>query len=78
MLGHQLDKDTTYFFKVTAEQLSGKTQLRNETKIVEQFGKLVFMTHLFDVWFINGNDWSFYGRYRFSNVLENKKRMAFC
>ena len=66
-------KDTTNFFKVTAEQLSGKTQLRNETKIVEQFGELVFITHLFDAWFMNGNDWNFYGRFRFSNILEQNE-----
>ena len=66
-------KDTTNFFKATAEQLAGKTQLRNETKIVEQFGELVFVTHLFDAWFLNGNDWSFYGRFRFSNILEQNE-----
>ncbi|MEH6762386.1 MAG: ATP-binding protein [Maribacter arcticus] len=66
-------KDTTNFFKATAEQLAGKTQLRNETKIIEQFGELVFITHLFDAWFLNGNDWSFYGRFRFSNILEQNK-----
>ncbi len=64
---------TTNFFKATAEQLSGKTQLRNETKIMEQFGELVFITHLFDAWFLNGMDWSFYGRFRFSNVLTKNK-----
>mgnify|MGYP003639141050 CR=1 FL=1 len=66
-------KDTTNFFKATAEQLAGKTQLRNETKIIEQFGELVFITHLFDAWFLNGNDWSFYGRFRFSNILEQNE-----
>ena len=66
-------KDTTNFFKATADQLSGNTQLRNETKIVEQFGELVFITHLFDAWFTNGNDWSFYGRFRFSNILEQNE-----
>ncbi|WP_339842125.1 ATP-binding protein [uncultured Maribacter sp.] len=66
-------KDTTNFFKVTAEQLSGKSQVRNETKIVEQFGELIIITHLFDAWFLNGEDWNYYGRFRFSNILEQNK-----
>tara|TARA_R100000935_G_scaffold8302_7_gene17539 strand:+ start:167612 stop:175687 length:8076 start_codon:yes stop_codon:yes gene_type:complete len=67
-------KDTTRFFEATAEQLSGKSQLRNETKILEQFGELVFITHLFDAWFLAGDDWSFYSRFRFSNALQNTKK----
>ena len=63
-------KETTNFFKSTAEQLSGKSELRNETKIVEQFGELIFITHLFDAWFKNGKDWSFYSRFRFTNALK--------
>ncbi|NND87780.1 MAG: SnoaL-like domain-containing protein, partial [Flavobacteriaceae bacterium] len=63
-------KSTTQFFKKTADQLAGKCQLRNESKIVEQFGDLIFITHLFDAWFLNEEDWSFYGRFRFSNALQ--------
>lgn len=66
-------ENTTNFFKATAAQLAGKSQLRNETKIVEQFGELVFITHLFDAWFMNGTDWSFYGRFRFTNMLQKKE-----
>ncbi|WP_166965567.1 ATP-binding protein [Yeosuana marina] len=63
-------KHTTDFFEATGEQFAGKTQLRNETKIIEQFGELVFITHLFDAWFLGGVDWTFYGRFRFSNILK--------
>ncbi|WP_338359268.1 ATP-binding protein [Yeosuana marina] len=63
-------KHTTDFFEATGEQFAGKTQLRNETKIIEQFGELVFITHLFDDWFLGGGDWTFYGRFRFSNILK--------
>ncbi len=66
-------KDTTNFFKATAEQLSGKSQVRNETKIVEQFGELIFITHLFDAWFLNGDIWNFYSRFRFTNILQQKE-----
>ena len=40
-------KDTTNFFKATADQLAGKCDLRNETKIIEKFEELVFIAHLF-------------------------------
>ncbi len=65
--------DTTRFFENTAEQLAGKCDLRNETKIIERFEGLVFITHLFDAWFLNGNDNAYYGRFRFSNVLKENK-----
>lgn len=66
-------KDTTTFFEKTADQLAGKTQLRNETKIIEKFEELVFITHLFDAWFLNGTEWNYYGRFRFSNALKKNK-----
>ncbi len=66
-------KDTINFFKATADQLAGKTQLRNETKVIEKFEELVFITHLFDAWFLNGTDWNYYGRFRFSNALKKNK-----
>ncbi len=62
-------KDTTQFFADTGDQFAGKTELRNETKTVEQFGDLIFITHVFDAWFLNGKDWTYYNRFRFSNAL---------
>lgn len=35
-------KETTNFFKATAEQFAEKTELRNETKIVEQFDYAIY------------------------------------
>ncbi len=66
-------KDTINFFKTTAHQLAGKSQLRNETKVIEKFEELVFITHLFDALFLNGTDWNYYGRFRFTNALKNNK-----
>ena len=66
-------KDTTNFFKATSEQFAGKTELRNETTTLELFGELVFITHVFDAWFLNGNDWTYYARFRFSSVLKKKE-----
>jgi ketosteroid isomerase-like protein len=66
-------KETTKFFEKTADQLAGKCDLRKETRILEQFGELVFITHVFDAWFINGTDYSYYGRFRFTNILHENK-----
>ena len=66
-------KDTTQFFKNTAEQLSGKTDLRNEIITIEAFNNLIFLTHTFDAWFLNNNKWNYYSRFRFSSVLQEKK-----
>ena len=62
-------RSTTGFFKKTADQLSGKTEIRNDKMIMETFGDLVFITHLLDAWFKAGSKWSFYGRFRFTNIL---------
>ncbi|MBQ0768321.1 MAG: nuclear transport factor 2 family protein, partial [Bizionia sp.] len=66
-------KETTNFFKATSDQLAGKCDLRNETKIIEKYNELIFITHLFDGWFINGEDLSYYGRFRFSSIMQNKE-----
>jgi len=67
-------KATTKFFEQTTEQLAGKTDLRNETKTIELFGNLVFITHAFDAWFLNGEDWTYYSRFRFSSVMQKKEK----
>ena len=66
-------KDTSDFFRATSEQLAGKSQLRNEIKITEKFDDVIFITHLFDAWFLSGEDWSYYSRFRFTNALQKKK-----
>lgn len=66
-------RNTTEFFRKTTDQFAGKTDLRNNIKTVEKFGNIVFLTHLFDAWFINEVDWTYYGRFRFSNALRETK-----
>ncbi|OZV69037.1 ATP-binding protein [Winogradskyella aurantia] len=66
-------KDTTKFFADTGDQFAGKTEIRNETMSIEQFGELIFITHLLDGWFLNENDWNYYARFRFTSVLKNTK-----
>lgn len=64
--------DTTNFFERTCEQLAGITQLRNETRILEAFDTSILLTHLFDAWFLDNNDWTYYGRFRCSSILQKK------
>ncbi len=65
--------ETTDFFKATADQFAGKTELRNEKKLIEKFGELVILTHVFDGWFLNEGGWSYYGRFRCTSTLQEKK-----
>jgi len=66
-------KATTNFFEATAEQLAGKCDLRNETQTIEQFGDLIFITHVFDAWFLNDSEYNYYGRFRFTSALRKNK-----
>jgi len=66
-------KDTTQFFANTGDQFAGKTELRNETKTLEHFGELIFITHVFDGWFLHEKEWNFYSRFRFSSTLRKNK-----
>ncbi|WP_203295983.1 ATP-binding protein [Luteirhabdus pelagi] len=65
--------ETTQFFANTADQLAGKCDLRNETRILEKFGEHICITHVFDAWFLNKSDYTYYGRFRFSNILKKNK-----
>ena len=49
--------DTTKFFAATADQLAGKVEIRNSRRTVEKFDEIIFITDLFDAYFLNGIDW---------------------
>jgi signal transduction histidine kinase/DNA-directed RNA polymerase subunit N (RpoN/RPB10) len=66
-------KDTTNFLKATADQLAGKAEVRNSIKTVEKLDGLVFITDLFDAYFLNGTEWAYYGRFRFTSALRKNK-----
>ncbi|MGB5273864.1 MAG: nuclear transport factor 2 family protein, partial [Flavobacteriaceae bacterium] len=66
-------KDTTNFLKVTADQLAGKAEVRNSVKTVEKLGDLVFITEVFDAYFLNDAEWAYYGRFRFTSALRKKE-----
>ena len=69
-----LDKmEATIFFKETADQLAGKAEVRNSVRTIEKFDELIFITDLFDAYFLNENDWAYYGKFRFSSVLKKNK-----
>jgi signal transduction histidine kinase/ketosteroid isomerase-like protein len=65
--------DATTFFEHTGEQFAGIMDLRNENKILEVFNTSIFITHFCDVWFINDEDRTYYGRFRLSSVMQKKK-----
>ena len=66
-------KDTTNFFEATADQLAGKTEIRNSTRSIKHIDGLIFITQLLDAYFLNGNEWAYYGRFRFTSVLRKKE-----
>ncbi|SDB19724.1 His Kinase A (phospho-acceptor) domain-containing protein [Flavobacteriaceae bacterium MAR_2010_188] len=61
-------KNTTNFLESTADQLAGKTKLENNEYTFEEFNGLIFITHLFDAWFL-AEEWKYYGRFRFTSAL---------
>ena len=65
-------KDTTLFFEQTADQLSGKCDLRNESYTLEKFESQIFITHIFDAWFLNEGNYTYYGKFRFSSIMREK------
>ncbi|MEO5947432.1 MAG: ATP-binding protein [Chitinophagaceae bacterium] len=65
-------KQTTKFFKTTADQLAGKCQIKNNIRIIEQFDDLVFITERFDASFLIEKKWIYYGKFRFSSVMHKK------
>ncbi|MCJ7468230.1 MAG: ATP-binding protein [Maribacter sp.] len=67
-------KATTNFLKATADQLAGKAEVRNSVKTLEKLGDLVFITDLFDAYFLNGTEWAYYGRFRFTSALRKDKK----
>ncbi len=66
-------KDTTKFLAKTADQLAGKTDIRNNVRTIDSLDGIVFITDLFDAYFLIGKDWTYYGRFRFTSALSNKK-----
>ncbi|MDH3652575.1 MAG: nuclear transport factor 2 family protein, partial [Saprospiraceae bacterium] len=65
-------RETTKFFETTADQFAGKTEIRNSNRVLECFGGLVIITEVFDCYFLNDEKWIYYGRFRFSSVMEQK------
>ncbi|MBK7380181.1 MAG: nuclear transport factor 2 family protein [Ignavibacteriales bacterium] len=66
-------KDTTKFFEATADQLAGKSELRNSVLRGEYFDGLIFITELADAYLLSSDEWTFYGKFRFSSVLKKNE-----
>ena len=65
--------DTIEFFKKIADQFAGKTDLKNSVRTVELIDGIVFVTELFDAYLQIESDWKYYGRFRFTSALSEKK-----
>jgi signal transduction histidine kinase len=66
-------RDTTGFFEATADQLAGKSALRNSILTAEYYDGIVFITELADAYLLYNEEWTFYGRFRFSSMLRKSK-----
>ncbi|MEZ4793058.1 MAG: nuclear transport factor 2 family protein [Gelidibacter sp.] len=67
-------KDTTKFFEQTAEQMSGKAELRNLERSIDVIEKdLVLITDLANAYVLSGSEWVFYSRFRFTSLMKKTK-----
>ncbi|MBK9569731.1 MAG: nuclear transport factor 2 family protein [Chitinophagaceae bacterium] len=66
-------KEATKFFKTTAYQFAGKIEKRNSSIKIEPVDGLVLITELSDAYFLNGAEWVFYSKFRFSSLLKKNK-----
>ena len=58
-------------FDATAHQLTGKAELRNVTrKIEELIGGLILITDLADAYVVGEPQWVFYSRFRFTSLMQ--------
>ncbi|MFZ1321057.1 MAG: ATP-binding protein [Ignavibacteria bacterium] len=65
--------NTTKFFAATADQLSGKSQLRNRVIHTNLINELIIITDLADAYFLFDSEWSFYSRFRFTSVMKKSE-----
>ncbi|MGB5395298.1 MAG: nuclear transport factor 2 family protein, partial [Lutimonas sp.] len=67
-------KDTTAFFKATADQLAGKAELRNTVRNIDILNNdLVMITDVADAYVLSEGNWFFYSRFRFTSLLKKKE-----
>ncbi len=55
------------------DQMVGKVEIRNRKIDVLQFGDYVMVNEFTDLYVKTDNEWSFYGPFRMSTLLENTK-----
>jgi len=66
-------KDTTDFFKATADQLAGKAELRNLKRTIEELdGGLMLITDVADAYINIESEWVFYSRFRFTSLMKER------
>ncbi len=61
--------DSTSFFKATAGQFAGKLKLENNKRSIEPLEGFILITDLADTYILDGTDWVYYARFRFTSFL---------
>ena len=64
-------KGSTSFFEATADQLVGKAKLGNIVRTIEPIDSMVLITDLADAYILDGKEWVYYARFRFTSLMRN-------
>jgi hypothetical protein len=70
-------QDAMQFIHDTIDQVAGKTEIRNRIVKLEPLNDYILVTEFFDMYVLDGNNWSFYSKFRASSLMQ-KKRIIGC
>ena len=62
-------KETVKYYKATADQVAGKSEMRNRTITLAPAGSNILVTEESDFFVLMGNRWTFYGPGRISTLF---------
>ncbi|MGI9531651.1 nuclear transport factor 2 family protein, partial [Lutimonas sp.] len=67
-------RETTSFLEATADQLAGKAKLENIDRTIDYFEGMVLFTDLADAYILDGKEWVYYARFRFTSLMRNTSK----
>src|SRR4249919_2154865 len=65
-------QDAMQFINDTIGQVAGKTEMRNRIVKLEPLNEYILVNEFFDMYVLDGNDWSFYSKFRASSLMQKK------
>jgi ketosteroid isomerase-like protein len=65
-------QDAMQFINETIGQVAGKTEIRNRIIKLELLNDYILVTELFDMYVLDGVNWSFYSKFRASSLMQKK------